>query len=83
MTLDIREYNVISTEEGLIGFKQDMIKLYGDYVKQLIDDTEFEVIKEVLELLVKLDKLEENYLIYVDYPYNEYCFRIISKEMFY
>ena len=47
MTLDIREYNVIATEEGFVGFKDDMIKLYGDYVKQLVDDTIYEGIGEV------------------------------------
>jgi hypothetical protein len=83
MTLDIREYNIIATNEGFVGFKEDMIKLYGDYVKQLVDDTYYDSIEEVAELLVKLDKIKDNYLVYVYYPYKEYCIKIVSKENYY
>lgn len=83
MDLDYTKYNVILTEEGFIGLKKDMIKLYGDYAKDLIDDTEFETLKEVADLLIKLDNIKENYLVYVDYPYNEFCVKIISKELYY
>ena len=83
MTLDYTKYNVIMTEEGFIGLKKDMIKLYGDYAKDLIEDTEFETLKEVADLLIKLDNIKENLLVYVYYPYNEFCVEIVSKRNYY
>ena len=83
MTLDYTKYNVIATNEGFIGFKEDMINLYKDYVKQLLDDSMWESINEVVDLLIKLGKLEEGDLVYVDYPYKEFNVEIISRDKYY
>ena len=44
MRLDIKDYDCINTidNEGIIGYSNNIIKLYKDYIKQLIDDMQDE-----------------------------------------
>lgn len=84
MDFKYKEYNCMldKNEEGFIGYVKDIIELYKQYAKDLLDylgQSDFDNVREVIELLEKLEKLDKNYLIMVDYPYNEWCYRIISK----
>lgn len=97
MRLDISKYEVINSLDniGLIGYLDNIIKLYKDYLKQLVDDISDDVvcndlkyaIDEVLELLHKLYlyKLDNGYipLIYVTYDIKneKYEFKVLVEEV--
>lgn len=55
MRLDLKEYNIISKDEFIIGFIDDVIKLYKDYAKQIIDDMLSK--EELLEVYTLLENL--------------------------
>lgn len=84
MRLDIGEYNCMLDrwEEGIIGHIKDLTLLYKDYVKQMCEDNMYDYnMKEVIDLIMKLEQLDSMWLAKVDYPYKEYFIKIISKEV--
>lgn len=79
MKLDIHEYNCIDTNdlEGILGYADDIVKLYKDYLKQLIDDTnrntiedlktEIDMVLELIDNIYKNIEYQDNTLIAVRY----------------
>ena len=96
MRLDIKEYDCINTldTEGIIGYSNNIIKLYKDYIKQLVDDMQDEVmvddlkceIDDILNLLHDIyarqnDNWYEPQLIVVRYnPMGTYYFKELKEE---
>lgn len=83
MYIEYREYNLMLDKdgEGFIGYKDDMINYYKEYAISGIKEGIYSSVKETMDLLEKLEKLEDNYLVYVDYPYNSFELKIVNKEM--
>lgn len=83
MTQDIRKYNIIEDVygEGLIGHRDDLINIYREHLKQMLDDLTVDGIIEIVDLLKELDMQGNNYLMHVCYPYNKYEAKVISKEV--
>lgn len=95
MRLDLLKYRCIesSDNESIIGYSNDIIKLYKDYTKQLIDDMQdycmvedltFEI-DDILQLIQKIyGKSEEWYspqLIRVyKNVHNNYDFKVLVDE---
>lgn len=96
MRLDIKEYDVILSKDGesIIGYSDNIIKLYKDYIKQLVDDIQDEAmiddlrseIAEILDLLHSVYETSEDWyepqLIKVFYnPMGAYQFKTFKEEM--
>lgn len=84
MTQDISKYNVIEGiyGEGLIGHRDDLIKLFKAHLKEDFNMFSVDGILEVANLLKELDMYSGNYLIYVNSlntPQSYYEVKIISK----
>ena len=91
MRLDISKYNIISDLDkwGLIGYVENMIKLYKDYIKQLTDDIQDDVMCDdlkceidlILNLVHDLYALRSNKsiytLVYVEKCDTGYKFKVI------
>lgn len=86
MELDYKKYNCMldKYEENVIGYVKNIMDLYKQYAKDLIDFlgySDFDNVKEVIELLEELEKLDKDYLIKIYPCYHEhYSFRVISKD---
>ena len=95
MRLDISKYNAILSKDGesVIGYSDDIIKLYKDYIKQLVDDMQDECMVEdlkneidmILDMLfniyAKSDEWYEPQLIRVYYnPMGAYQFKELKEE---
>ena len=95
MRLDISKYNAILSKDGesVIGYSDDIIKLYKDYIKQLVDDMQDECMVEdlkneidmILDMLfniyAKSDEWYEPQLIKVFYnPMGAYQFKELKEE---
>ena len=95
MRLDLKLYNVISSNDGesIIGYSDDIIKLYKDYIKQLVDDmndsgvvedlkSEIDMILDMLcNIYTKSDEWYEPQLIRVYYnPMGAYMFKVLKEE---
>ena len=63
MRLDVNRYNIIDgNDNDLIGHVGDMIRLYKDYVKQLVDDMNSETSDELrVEVTQVLDLINGLY----------------------
>lgn len=96
MRLDIKEYDVILSKDGesIIGYSDNIIKLYKDYIKQLVDDMKDEVmvadlkceIDMILDLLYRIYAMSEEWyepqLIKVFCnPMGAYQFKTFKEEM--
>lgn len=95
MRLDISKYNAILSKDGesIIGYSDDIIKLYKDYIKQLVDDMKDEVMVEDLKseidmiigllfrIYAKNDEWYEPQLLKVYYnPMGAYVFKVLKEE---
>lgn len=63
MRLDVNRYNIINgNDNDLIGHVGDMIRLYKDYIKQLVDDINSETSDELrVEITQVLDLINGLY----------------------
>lgn len=95
MRLELGKYNVILSKDGesIIGYSDDIIKLYKDYIKQLVDDMQDEVMVDdlkceidmVLDMLFKIyaktDEWYDPQLIRVFYnPMGAYQFKELKES---
>lgn len=95
MRLDISKYNAILSKDGesIIGYSDDIIKLYKDYIKQLVDDMNdagiVEDLKSEIDMIINLlfniyaksDEWYEPQLLKVDYnPMGAYEFKVLKEE---
>lgn len=82
MELDYKKYNLILDKNGeqLIGYVEDILNYYRDYIKELLGFLKYEDfysnIVEILELIDKLSKINKDYIIMVGYAYKEYEYKI-------
>ena len=87
MRLDISKYNVIynKNEEGFIGYEKDILRLYKDYMRQLVDDEMYDCdeIQLVLNHIKDLKLISEDTLIhtYFDNFDNMYRIDVVSCEV--
>ena len=83
MYIEYKEYNLMLDKngEGFIGYKDDMIKYYTEYAIQGVKESIYSSVRDTIDLLEKLCKLDDNYLVYVDYPYNSFEVKVISEEV--
>ena len=94
MRLDVNRYNIIDgNDNDLIGHVGDMIRLYKDYVKQLVDDMNSETsdglrveATQVLDLInglyqdVMIGRIEYFTLIKVFYnPMGAYQYKMLKE----
>ena len=94
MRLDITKYNAILSkdEESIIGYSDDIIKLYKGYIKQLVDDmddagtiedlkSEIDMILDMLFNIYAKNELCGPELLKVDYnPMGAYVFKVLKEE---
>ena len=95
MRLDFNKYNTITSKDGesIIGYSDDIIKLYKDYIKQLVDDMQdkhmIEDLKNEIDMILdmlctiytKSDEWYEPQLIRVYYnPMGAYMFKVLKEE---
>lgn len=83
MYIEYKEYNLMLDKngEGFIGYRDDMINYYKEYGIVGIKERLYNTVRETMDLLEKLEKLDDNYLVYVDYPYNSFEVKVISEEV--
>lgn len=95
MRLDLKLYNVLLSNNGnsTIGYSNDIINLYKDYIKQLVDDmqgkhmvndlrNEINMILDMLfDIYTKSDEWYEPQLIKLYYnPMVAYMFKVLKEE---
>lgn len=95
MRLDLKLYNVLLSNNGdsTIGYSNDIINLYKDYIKQLVDDmqdkhrikdlkNEINMILDMLfDIYTKSEEWYEPQLIKLYYnPMVAYMFKVLKEE---